>query len=72
MEAWVNIRFGGTGRRPEGREPAATFIAARASSIFDPETFARGSFLFALPSRAGAAASLGDAARRSVETLHHR
>jgi len=43
-----------------------------AISIFGPETFARGSFLFALPVRAGAAASLGDVARCSVETLHHR
>jgi len=43
-----------------------------AVSIFGPETFARGSFLFALPVRAGAAASLGDVARRSAETLHHR
>ncbi len=47
-------------------------LVVLAISIFGPETFARGSFLFALPVRTGAAASLGDVARCSAETLHHR
>jgi len=72
VEAWVNIRFGDTGRRPEGSGAGVDVNRRWQSSIFGPETFARGSFLFALPVRAGAAASLGDVARCSAETLHHR
>ena len=47
-------------------------LASARSGYSGPEIFARGSFLLALPLRAAAAASRGDAARSSAVALHHR
>jgi hypothetical protein len=73
---WGNDR----GRHPlwrhwtqaEAHDDAAGIASRCTADVSGPETFARGSFLFALPLRAVAAASRRDTARCSAQALHHR